>query len=727
VSELDELYTELEKADALGHKEDVTALIAMIDEVEAEQAAPRERQEMAEMFWPDAGDRNDAVQGGMNLNDMNTTEKALVGYGKGVENLWNGVQDAAYRVAGADDSLSALNHDIEIDKEVWGKTTAQSPWMGHMKTVGEIATALPVSLGVTGALSKFGAGAYTTAAAEGAIVEGLTTRGDLAERGKAAGWGAAFGVAGQGLVDIAGSTYNKYMRGKAVDVEGVAAKLRKPLTDAEALIADTKTKGGFNLDMADATGNSAALREKSDVMKLADEVNLRRFMAQQELDMTKKAQGFVNATGGKHADNISTGEDLNELLVKLRHQDEATYKRLYKQLDAETGGKALNTDGLEETLPKLLHDYKNSAKGTVNQLKGVLRKYGVLQNKGDEVFLLDATGKPIGNNLTPAAGAEKQVTAGNYEEMIQEINDLYKPMATKGENRVLGQTKAMLEEWVDTAMLKQGADPKLVNLGREARASRRAFKAKWEQGDAVEKMTTKRVGVDDYRMLPSQAVEHFTRPRNINDLKRLRGKLNLGKAADKQVWANMQQAPLLKALGEATKNVKDVAEGGVGQFNEQAFKRIWKKSLSPQAKEILYGKEMTKQVDDAVEAWSRRGRRAKMASDDNPSGTARAIVGVGARLTLPSGRSSGAGLAALPILRDIVQAFKKTRLVSAGEHLVSGRATPKHLKAVEKEINDKLMESYQGTDLLDYDKGIAVLARLLARELGEDQLLAERE
>ncbi len=713
MNELDELYAELERSDAAGNRDDVNALIAMIDEVEAEQAAA-----------PQAPVDHAAVGIQSTIDDMGVGERALVGLGRGAANIVRGVQDGYYRATGDDDALATLNNTIEGERKSWEALAEQSTAASIGEFGGEVLATGVAGAGVIGGAAKLGARGYKAMALEGALVEGATTRGDLGERGKAAAWGAGLGVAGQGAIDLVGAKVNKFRRSR--DVQGVAETARRPLDEAEDLIADTRAKGGFELDMADATGNNTALREKSDIMKLNDEDTLRQFMAQQELDIKAKAEGFVQQTGGTYSDNTAVGEDLSELLGNLRTQDADTYKDLYKKLDASTGGKTLNTDGLEEALPQLLNDHKISADGTVGKLNKVLKKYGVIQKKGDDVFLLDAQGQPMGGNLSPTAAAEKPVTAGNYEDLVQEINDLYKPLASKGENRVLGQTKKLLETWVDGAMVHQGASNELVKLGREARKARADFKVKWEQGDAVEKMTTKRAGADDFRMLPSQAVEHFTRPRNINDLKRLRGKLNLGNAADKKVWANMQQAPLLKAFQAATKNVKDVAEGGVPQFNEQAFKRVWA-GLSPQSKEVLYGKAYVKQIDDAIGAWSQRGKRAKIASDDNPSGTARAAVGVMARLALPTGRAAGVGFASLGFLRDITQGIKKAKLATAGEHLADGKMTPNHSKALEKELDAKLRERYKGTDLLDYDRGIATLVRALARELGEDKLLVERE
>lgn len=657
------------------------------------------------------------------VQEMGVGERTLVGIGRGMLNVSRGVEDAWYRASGNADALSSLNATIESERSSWENLRNNSTAATLGEVGGEIAATLPLSVGLVGAAGKVGMGAYKTAALEGAIVEGVTRRGDASERLGAAGMGAGLGVAGQGVVDLAGAGMSKYRRAK--DADRVVDTFQESVDKANKLQAKAKADGGFDLDMADATGDAAALREKSDIMKLEGESSLRRFMAQQEADIQRKASSFADETGGSHYSNIDTGEQIQELLTGFRNRDEAAYKTLYAQLDEVTGGQPLDTTGLQESLPKLLYDHKISAAGTASKTRKVLQKYGVIQPEGKAAPLApsegNALGIPMGSDLAKPVGSQKPLTAGNYEELIGELNDLYNPLDSKGANRVLGQTKELLEDWIDGALSKQGTPTDLIDLGRQARASRKAFSAKWEQGDAVEKMTTKMKGKDDFRLLPSQAVEHFTRPNNINDLKRLRGKLNLGNTADKQVWANMQQAPLLKAIQEATRNTKDVAEGGVQQFNEQAFKRVWKNSMSPEAKKVLYGEAKVKEIDDALAMWEQRGKRARVASDDNPSGTARAAAGIAARIFLPSGRAAGGTLAALPWLRDIIQASKARKMKSAGEALIEGVTTPKHGKRIEKEIKEALVEHYKGTDLLDYDRGLSTLARSLAREYGSEE------
>ena len=689
----EQLIATMRKAHAAGDEAAVRQLDSEIKALDSTSTVAQD-QSVLEQYDPTA--------------DMSGYDKFMTGVGRGAVNMGRGVQDLYYRARGDDDALTQLNGRIQREEAGWEHLTKNSTAASVGEFVGEVAATVPAGFGVAGAGAKLGMGALKVAGLEGALVEGITQRGDFGDRMQSAAGGAVLGMAGQGAVDFVGSRFQKAAR--KADLDDIAKPFNDTIDSAKRRVAQADTDGGFNLDMADATGNSAAIREKSDISNMDGEVTLRRFMAGQETDITAKAQSFLDGTGGNHISKIETGEEIQELLVGLRNNEKAAYKKLYAEIDGATGGRVLDTSDLKSKLPPLLNDHKITGDATANKVNQVLEKFGVLEKKSSE---LPNPWKVGGAESIPTV--EKPLTASNYEDLIGELNALYKPLGTSGEGALIGQTKKMLEDWIDGALLKHGADNGIVELGRSARIGRRNFARRWEAGDALEKLTSKKPGDADYKMLASQAVEHFTRPKNINDLRRLRGKLNLGSPADKKLWADMQHAPLLKAFEAATKNVKDVAEGGVIQFNEKAFKNTWVNSMSKEAKELLYGVKKVKEIDRALAAFSLRGKRARVASEANMSGTARGMVGIFARMFLPAGRSAGAALAGMPILKDVVSGFKHAGQRKAGDILASGGMTPSQVKRTAKEIEEALREHYKGSDLLNYDRAIATLARAMAR------------
>jgi len=680
---------------------------------------------------PAVGERNIAIEDRLNENSFG--ENLGISAGKSLGDMGDAVKDGYYRLTGDDDSLSKLNKSVETGDTDWAEMTRQKPWMGVAKTGTDIAAGTAVAGGALFGLGRAGITGYKAVAAEGALVEGIFNRGDASERLKRAGYGAGFNIAGQGAMD-AGSAW---LRSKQIkkDVDGIGEELAIPEWQAQDQIDLAQLDGGYTLDWPDALDNKAAIRERNDIIKLQDSTQLKGVKDQQELDITTRAQRLVDETGGNGLDDISTGEGLSKTLNDTREREKGAFQELFNKLNEARGGQPLDTGGLSDLIDPILKKGNKSAESTVNNVRKVLLEFGVLKDV-NTVNTLAVKGTETGwdgglkkyQSDTPATSVdtpmpvEDPLTIGNYNEMIKRLNDLFVPksnLKNKGENRSIGQVKKVLDDWIDGALVSQNVSPELVTLGREARSARRAFSDKWEQGDAVEKMTTKNVGVEDFRMKPAQAVKHLTAHNNIEDLRRLKGKLTLSNAADKKVWSDMQQAPLLKAMQKAT-NSKD------NKFDHGEFEKEWKK-LTKQAKEVLYDPKYLEKVDYAIAAWNKRGKSSGgVGPETKRSGQARTLVGMTGAAFLSSGRGVRASFAAIPPVADFIKGRRMRLQVTDGEALASGGRTPKLIKSMEDEIKDGLREHYKGTDLLKYDRAIAVLARDIARDVG-DGLLADYE
>ena len=735
---LDRAFQALKAADAAGNVEDATKLANYIREMQAEQQAEPEGDPLYDPEYDPAKGRQPLNVGfgdyTMELGSLpEGAANTLAGLGHGVNKVKEGVTDLAYRagsflgVDGADDALARTSKRLEVDKQAYEHLKDSSGYAQAASIVGEVVTAGAGGYGIASKAMQGGLSAWKAATLEGMVVEGATTRGDFGDRTQSAVVGGITGGVAQKALGGLGSLYDNQTR--RVDADGLTAIADATLESANANVTAAREDGGFTLDMADAAPSATALMERSRLANGGDEgFDLRNAMANQELDITARAQSFIDGTGGNHLEINEVGEGMRDVLVGIRNADEETYKALYRQLDESTGGQVLDTTGLEAQLPKILEDFKISSGPTVGKIKRVLEKYGVLQKLDESdvgsVGILGPDGLPVSTVSTGSptvVAPEKPLTASNYEIMIGEINDMYQVGGAGGINRAVGQTKKALDDWIDDALLNQGADASLVNIGKQARDARVAFRNKWEQKDILDKMTSKGKGTNEWRANPSQAISHFMNPRNVSQLKKLRSRLNLGNDADRMVLANLQQVPLLKAFAKATKNTTNIVEGGVPNFNNNAFRDEWSK-VSQESKTSLYGPELTKEIDSAVRAWGLRGKIARVASDDQTSGSARAIMGILVRMIVPSGRTGSATIAGLPILRDIGQSFQTARNVRAVDALTSGRMTEAQIDARAQRLQQEIMEHYRGTDMLNYDTVIATLSRAWAREETTSQL-----
>lgn len=149
-------------------------------------------------------------------DDMSTTEKVLAGVGSGMASVG--------RAVGLGDVLK--RYGLPSTKEEAGQLDAplMDTTSGKVgRFVGNVASAAPAML-------IPGANTYAGATLIGAGVGGLTTEGNLQERGQAAAFGALGGAAGKGIADGVGRLASKYLGRKTA--EGAAAQAANSTRDA---------------------------------------------------------------------------------------------------------------------------------------------------------------------------------------------------------------------------------------------------------------------------------------------------------------------------------------------------------------------------------------------------------------------------------------------------------------------------------------------------------------
>jgi len=735
---IERAFEALKAADAAGNVEDATKLANWIRELQAEQQAEPEGDPVYDNEYnPAEGEQPFNVGFGDYTMQVGSLPEAaantLAGLGHGVNKIKEGVTDLAYRagsvlgVDGADDALSRLSKKQEVDRASWDHLKDSSGHAEGASLAGEVITTGVGGYGIASKAMARGMSAWKAATLEGMVVEGATTSGDIGERAQKAVVGGLTGGVTQKALDGLGSVYDRGTR--RADADGLTALADTTLDDASANVVAAREEGGFTLGMDDATGDSLAIREASDIRQLPEEgFNLRTALANQEIDITDRAQSFIDGTGGNRLELSEVGESMHTQLLSLRNNETEAYRSLYRELDDATGGRPLNTDDLEVELPDMLRQFDTSSAPVVKKITALLKKYGIVKTVDNSnlssVDILGPDGLPVSSvnrGSSSVVPPEKPLTASNYESLIRELNDNFEPTGNRGINRAVQKTKAHLEEWIDGALENQGVDPSLVALGRAARAGRVKFRDLWEQGDVVDKMTSTKNGTDTLRMNPSQGITHLTAPKNVGQLTEVVRRLKLGNEADVKVLSNLQQVPLIKAFDKAMSNTASKAEGGIQKFDHKAFKREFDK-VSESAKVALYGASKAKEINSAVRTWQLRGSRASVSSGDSEGGLMRAAAGIIARLFLPSGRASGAALAGLPALRKLTQSFDGANASRASDALTSGRMTEAHIASRAKRLQEEIMDHYRGTDMLNYDTVIATLSRAWAREETTDRL-----
>lgn len=212
---------------------------------------------------------------------MSTTDKVLAGIGQGMTKTARAAA-AGLRLLGPQYSASAdfigLPNEADnaeaarLDKPLLDTTAGK---VGSV--VGHVAAAAPTML-------VPGANTYTGATALGALFGGATTDGDLMERAKGAGFGAAGGAAGKGLGDVVGAGASKFAASRAAKAaEKQAANATRDATltagrDAGYVVTPSQAgQGGLVNSLLEGLGGkiktaqSASLKNQEVTNRLARE------------------------------------------------------------------------------------------------------------------------------------------------------------------------------------------------------------------------------------------------------------------------------------------------------------------------------------------------------------------------------------------------------------------------------------------------------------------------
>jgi hypothetical protein len=726
--DMNQVYDVLRKADARGDTEQVRKLSGYIREVHAEQEAPEVDQEAQY-----EAERQRMLQS--NIDDMSTVEKGLVGAGQVVASGIEGVQDLYYGATGQDEKREELNRKADDDKAIYDELAERSTAVKVGNVLGEVGVGVATGVGVgglykgvkvaqaAGSVSKLKAVGQTTGilAAEGGVIEGVRNRGDALDRLVDASEGAVMSVGGQAVLSGAGKLIGSVGRGFTKKAGHEALDATRGSRDA--LIAAKKTSalegGGYILDDVDAHATRSGVSRRDQLRRYNSpqgQALLDRH-ARTELDVTDKARSLIDeantfeGTTGLRTDVDGRSENVAHALQSLRSEDISKVDAAYDSWRSAAGADKVlfDTTPIRGKMSSFVEDSKLSADREVHsQLTRILKHYGVLETKGKAALV----------------APKKPLTAGNYEQLIQDINGLYSPNNNVASKRLMSEVRELLEE-SKYQMLESapGASKEAISLGEAARQSRKSFAAKWERGDIVDKLTSLKRGSEDYRAKPVDAMKYLMRPANRKELQRVKDVMALSKNPEhKQFWADAQAAPLFDALEKSLKGSR-VAEGGTPQFNNRVFMQELSRYSDAQL-DVLYGKGWTEKLNRAGKAWALREVRPDFQSNMNPSGTAEATHNTSAA-AIRYFSASGNGGKLLAIVQGM-SAWKNikelTRIKLDYDKLLAGQLPGVSEDVLEQQIKEAIRKAFPNPQFTQYDSTFSAVSRQLLRSWENNQL-----
>lgn len=639
-------------------------------------------------------------------------EDFAVGVGKGMYDVGRGAKDlwlrATDRGGSNDDALSRLNSRAEEEQALFDRNLGDSKSAFAGEMIGEIAATLPVG-GAVGGLGRGAMAAGKTArlaALEGAISEGITRRGDAGERLGAAAGGAAGGLLGDVTMKGLGKGVTKYRT--KWDSEGIGRRATDASTLADKRVAQAAEDGGFTLDRVDAMGEGYGER---DALRMASP-EYATFKQAQEDQIKSKASSFIDPelqgrVGSGDAVREQTANNLADALKSVKTDGEAKVNEAFRQWREMPGGdERIPMPGLEDRMNGILNDrsiFSEAVKDELDEpVRRVLGEYGMLAKQGDDA-ILDAAGNPA------ATGG---YTAQMIEEVRQQLNDYYPRMKSKRAKRALEKVKEGIDEHVSLQFQKVGDGARdTLQAGRKATEAFKEHDAVWGNRRFLGKLTELGMDGEAFKTKPAITLRKMLHSDNVSDLKRLKKEMNsLKDPRLKKAWQGMADLPLLEAMEAGLKgNAKDL---NVNAY-EAAIKRI-----SPEAREVLWGKSKANQVERAVKAWKLHATAPSMKGAVNRSNTAGAMhnfAGAGVRLAAAGGAGQKI-LALVPLSAGISKIMKQGQLADDAARLMAGKLPKEAEEQLVQKVKQELIAAYGNPAVAQFDEPLAYLARQLIRE-----------
>ena len=510
----------------------------------------------------------------------------------------------------------------------------------------------------------------TGLAAEGAAVGAYNTGGE-GDVAKAAATGAVTDLVIGGTLNKAGEAFGSAIRrSHTPNQRAASSKVDDALAEASERISDADEYGGFSMNTGTAVGTQRALGDLENLRgspeggRIISEAD-----AQIERDVAEKARSFADEFGGKADDALdweTSGKTLQESLAGQRTADEKAYKELYSQFDelVATGDRSLDSFGLQKVMDDLSATHLNSSNQST--IKAI---------EADFARRLQDGNKPL--------------TVGGVEDLIQDINQLWKDVGmSSGQKKAIRDYKEGLETYVDGVLSSAGGGDDILLAAGEARKARRQFSNDWEAGDIIQKITERTEGgefaVDYYKSLKTL---------KASELRTLRARtLGIDNGAD--VMRSLQQAPLLEAFRAATKARRGARmEGNVPVFNDAAFSNVINR-IPKETQVELWGEEFVEHLGKGMDAWA--GRTIHMKGGSSESTPLLLVLAQQARF-LSSGASRNFGMAASGMVGSVRNTVSAPARKRGAEAMVGGLDLPVETRqAMINDVLDDLEDAFTG-------------------------------
>lgn len=423
----------------------------------------------------------------------------------------------------------------------------------------------------------------------------------------------------------------------------LAADLPVPLRLTSGQAERSFEQQRFEREMAKDPANGEPLRDR---------------YAQQNEDIMKNFDAWVDQAGAEAPSLRAVGSAVNDALVKKAARDKAEIRVAYK--NAEKAGELaspVSLDGVIDYLNASAPDAETAP--VLNAIRKHAVKLGVAAEKDGQLVPAQAE-KPLYSGLMNSAPDEPGVTLKTAETLRQAIN-----RATDYEPTNIRQA-TIVKGLIDSATENAGGD-----LYRAARRLRENFAKQYEDRAVVSKLLNTKKGMGDRQVALEDVWSHAVMKGSLDDVRHVRRVLQTGGEHGQQGWRELQGQTLNWIKDEATKNVATDTRGNPIVSADKLNKAL--RQLDADGKlDFMFGKHGAQQLRDINDL-------AKVVFTSPPgtvntSNTASVLL---AALTEAgvTGSMTGIPVPVLSGLRMIAKHVKNRQIQKRIEQALSGRTT----------------------------------------------------
>jgi hypothetical protein len=311
---------------------------------------------------------------------------------------------------------------------------------------------------------------------------------------------------------------------------------------------------------------------------------LRDRYAQQNEDIMKNFDAWVDQTGAEAPSLRAVGKAVDQALVKKAGRDKAEIRVAYK--NAEKAGELAAPVSLDPVIDYLNASAPDAETAPVlNAIRKHVVKLGIADEQGGQLVPAQAD-KPLYSGLMNTQSEQPGVTLKTAETLRQAIN-----RATDYEPTNIRQA-TIVKGLIDTATENAGGD-----LYRAARRLRENFAKQYEDRAVIAKLLNNKKGMADRQVALEDVWGHAIQNGSLDDVRHVRRVLQTGGADGQQAWRELQGQTLNWIKDEATKNVATDTRGNPIVSPDKLNKAL--RTLDADGKlDFLFGKRGAQQLRD---------------------------------------------------------------------------------------------------------------------------------